>query len=65
MGGALVLCQSEPVLNDGQGGGEQSKEAVIDNVRKRFVEKVITQHEDDGNHFDSLEHTSVGKPCIG
>ncbi|KAG8384938.1 hypothetical protein BUALT_Bualt04G0170200 [Buddleja alternifolia] len=44
---ALVLCQSDPVLNDGHGGGEQSREAVLDGVRKKFVERVVREHEDD------------------
>ncbi|KAL2472532.1 Thioredoxin superfamily protein [Abeliophyllum distichum] len=44
---ALVLCQSDPVLNDGQCGGEQSREAVLDGIRKKFVESVVREHEDD------------------
>ncbi|XP_071694117.1 uncharacterized protein [Rutidosis leptorrhynchoides] len=53
-GVALVLCQSDPVLNDGQSVGEASREAVIEGVRKRFIEKVITHHEndDDGSSSD-------------
>lgn len=47
LGVALVLCQSDPILNDGQGGGEQSKKDVLDGVRKRFIEKVVTAREDD------------------
>ncbi|KAK1423243.1 hypothetical protein QVD17_18540 [Tagetes erecta] len=46
-GVALVLCQSDPVLNDGQSGGEGSREDVLEGVRRRFIENVITQHEDD------------------
>ncbi|KAI3823974.1 hypothetical protein L1987_05420 [Smallanthus sonchifolius] len=46
-GVAMVLCQSDPVLNDGQSGGEGSREAVLEGVRRRFIEKVVTQHEDD------------------
>ncbi|XP_057436711.1 uncharacterized protein LOC130729098 [Lotus japonicus] len=45
-GVALVLCQSDPVLNDGQSGNEQSREAVIEGVRKRFIEKVVLDHEE-------------------
>ncbi|XP_057416040.1 uncharacterized protein LOC130710707 [Lotus japonicus] len=45
-GVALVLCQSDPVLNDGQSGNEQSREAVIEEVRKRFIEKVVLDHEE-------------------
>ncbi|KAF5753468.1 putative Thioredoxin-like superfamily [Helianthus annuus] len=53
-GVALVLCQSDPVLNDGQYEGEASREAVLEGVRKRFIEKVISQHEndDDGSSSD-------------
>lgn len=53
-GVALILCQSDPVLNDGQNDGEASREAVIEGVRKRFIEKVVTQHEndDDGSSSD-------------
>ncbi|KAK3043895.1 hypothetical protein RJ639_000594 [Escallonia herrerae] len=48
-GVALVLCQSDPVLNDGQSG-----KAVLEGVRKRFIEKVVTEHEDndDGSASD-------------
>ncbi|KAF7822301.1 phosducin-like protein 3 [Senna tora] len=53
-GVALVLCQSDPVLNDGQSGNEESRKAVIEGVRKRFIEKVVTEHEedDDGSSSD-------------
>ncbi|KAJ7970689.1 Phosducin-like protein 3 [Quillaja saponaria] len=53
-GVALVLCQSDPVLNDGQSGSDQSREAVIRGVRKRFLEKVVVEHEedDDGSSSD-------------
>lgn len=46
-GVALVLCQSDPVLNDGHSGDDTSRKAVIEGVRKRFIEKVVKQHEDD------------------
>lgn len=46
-GVALTLCQSDPVLNDGCSRQEQSREAVLDGVRKRFLEKVVAAHEDD------------------
>ncbi|KAL0450775.1 UNVERIFIED_CONTAM: Viral IAP-associated factor [Sesamum latifolium] len=49
---ALVLCQSDPVLNDGH-GGEQSTEAVLKGVRKNFVERVIREHEDDDDGSSS------------
>ncbi|KAK9062889.1 hypothetical protein SSX86_020079 [Deinandra increscens subsp. villosa] len=53
-GVAMILCQSDPVLNDGQSEGEASREAVIEGVRRRFIEKVVTQHEndDDGSSSD-------------
>lgn len=52
-GVALVLCQSDPVLNDGHGGESQSREAILDGVRKRFLEKVVADHEnDDGSDSD-------------
>ncbi|KAL7153243.1 hypothetical protein ABFS83_04G153800 [Erythranthe nasuta] len=48
----LVLCQVDPVLNDGH-GGEQSTEAVLDGVRKKFLERVVRDHEnDDGSSSD-------------
>ncbi|CAH9099400.1 unnamed protein product [Cuscuta europaea] len=43
---ALVLCQSDPVLNDGH-GGEQSRETVQDGIRKKFLERAIKEREDD------------------
>lgn len=46
-GVALTLCQSDPVLNDGRSKQGQSREAVLDGVRRRFLEKVVAQHEDD------------------
>ena len=54
LGVALVLCQSDPVLNDGQSGSGPSREDVIEGVRKRFIEKVVTEHEeeDDGSSSD-------------
>ncbi|PRQ44255.1 putative thioredoxin-like protein [Rosa chinensis] len=45
---ALVLCQSDPVLNDGQSVNGRSREAV-----KRFIEKVVTQHEDKDDGYSS------------
>ncbi|CAI9272850.1 uncharacterized protein LOC111888856 [Lactuca sativa] len=52
-GVAMILCQSDPVLNDGL-NGEASREAVLEGVRKRFIEKVVTLHEndDDGSSSD-------------
>ena len=53
LGVALVLCQSDPVLNDGQSGSDPSRNAVIEGVRKRFIEKVVTEHEDDDDGSSS------------
>ncbi|XP_059640923.1 uncharacterized protein LOC132283059 [Cornus florida] len=47
-GVALVLCQTDPVLNDGQSGSELSREAVLKGIQERFLEKVVAEHEDDG-----------------
>ncbi|KAF5753469.1 hypothetical protein HanXRQr2_Chr17g0780461 [Helianthus annuus] len=47
------FLQSDPVLNDGQYEGEASREAVLEGVRKRFIEKVISQHEDDDDGSSS------------
>ncbi|KAI8544468.1 hypothetical protein RHMOL_Rhmol08G0299200 [Rhododendron molle] len=44
---ALVLCQSNPVLIDGQSGSKQSRKAVLDDIRQRLIEKVVRDHEDD------------------
>lgn len=52
-GVALVLCQSNPVLVDGQSGGEQSRKAVLDGVRQRLIEKVVRDHEDDDDGSSS------------
>lgn len=49
---ALALCQSDPVLNDGR-SGDSSKDAVIEGVRKRFIETVVTQHEDREDEYSS------------
>lgn len=46
---ALALCKSDPVLNDGH-SNNASKDAVIDSVRKRFIEKLVTQHEDEEDY---------------
>ncbi|KAF9666273.1 hypothetical protein SADUNF_Sadunf16G0212400 [Salix dunnii] len=52
-GVAFVLCQSDPVLNDGQGGTERSRDSVIEGVRKRLIEKVVKEHEDDDDGSSS------------
>lgn len=55
LGVALVLCQSDPVLNDGQSGGDMSRKAVLEGVRKRLIEKVVKDHEDDDNDGSSSD----------
>lgn len=50
---ALTLCQSDPVLNDGQSGSKSSSKTLIDGVRKRFIEKVVSQHEDEQDEYSS------------
>ncbi|XP_065877687.1 uncharacterized protein [Euphorbia lathyris] len=52
-GVALVLCQSDPVLNDGQNGSEASRESVVEGVRRRFLEKVVKEHENDDDGYSS------------
>uniref|UniRef100_A0A5B7C1D1 Putative phosducin-like protein 3 n=1 Tax=Davidia involucrata TaxID=16924 RepID=A0A5B7C1D1_DAVIN len=52
-GVAFVLCQSDPVLKDGQSGSEPSRKAVLEGVRKRLIEKVVTEHEDDDDGSSS------------
>ncbi|CAL5361955.1 unnamed protein product [Camellia sinensis] len=53
---ALVLCQSDPVLNDGQSGNEpSSREAVLKGVRQRLIEKVVRDHEDDDDDRSSSD----------
>ena len=54
LGVALVLCQSDPVLNDGQSGSGASREDVIGGVQRRLLEKVVKEHEDgdDGSSSD-------------
>ncbi|KAI4366918.1 hypothetical protein MLD38_022719 [Melastoma candidum] len=52
-GVALVLCQSDPVLNDGQNRGDASRKAVLDGVRRNFIEKVVAEHEDRDDGYSS------------
>ncbi|KAK8710290.1 hypothetical protein V6N13_145622 [Hibiscus sabdariffa] len=54
-GVALVLCQSDPVLNDGQSGSDQSQKAVLEGIRRRFIEKVVTEHEDHDDEGSSSD----------
>ncbi|XP_078434037.1 thioredoxin superfamily protein [Wolffia australiana] len=44
---ALAFCQSDPVLNDGRTSGESSRKAVIDGVRRKFIESIVKQREND------------------
>ncbi|XP_010551933.1 PREDICTED: phosducin-like protein 3 [Tarenaya hassleriana] len=51
---ALVLCQSEPVLNDGKiGDDDSSREAVMAGVRRQFIERVVKDHEDKSDDDES------------
>ncbi|KAK2661522.1 hypothetical protein Ddye_000096 [Dipteronia dyeriana] len=52
-GVALVLCQSDPVLNNSQSGSDPSRKNVIEGVRRSFIEKVVAQHEDDDDGSSS------------
>ncbi|GAV64299.1 Phosducin domain-containing protein [Cephalotus follicularis] len=52
-GVALVLCQSDPVLNDGQSGNDPSRKAVMEGERRRLIEKVVAEHEDDDDGSSS------------
>lgn len=49
---ALALCQSDPVLNDGRNGGA-SKDAVIQGVRQKFIEKVVDDQENIDDDYSS------------
>ncbi|XP_038703473.1 phosducin-like protein 3 [Tripterygium wilfordii] len=53
-GVAFVLCQSDPVLDDGQNKSDSSRKSVIESVRRKIIEKVVTEHEDndDGSSSD-------------
>ncbi|KAG6490602.1 hypothetical protein ZIOFF_051909 [Zingiber officinale] len=42
---ALTLCQSGPVLNDGHSGDGPSRQGILKGVQKRFIEKVVADHE--------------------
>ncbi|CAI0456875.1 unnamed protein product [Linum tenue] len=53
LGVALVLCQSDPVLNDGQNGSDTSSQAVMDGVRRRILERVVKDHEERGDGYSS------------
>ncbi|CAN1321730.1 Viral IAP-associated factor homolog [Linum perenne] len=52
---ALVLCQSDPVLNDGQSGNDASSKAVMDGVRRRIIERVVKDHEERGDDGSSSD----------
>ncbi|KAK6928488.1 Phosducin, thioredoxin-like domain, partial [Dillenia turbinata] len=52
-GVALVLCRTDPVLNDGQTGNDPSRKAVIAGESRRLIEKVVAQHEDDDDGSSS------------
>lgn len=48
-GVALVLCQADPVLNDGQSGNDESRKSVLEGVRRKIIEKVVRDHEDEND----------------
>ncbi|KAI3877583.1 hypothetical protein MKX03_037716, partial [Papaver bracteatum] len=50
---ALVLCQSDHVLNDGQSSSESSRDAVFNQVRRNFIEKVVKEREDAYDGYNS------------
>ena len=50
LGVALVLCQADPVLNDGQSGNDDddgSRQSVLESVCQKIIEKVMRDHEDE------------------
>uniref|UniRef100_A0A9I9DQM6 Phosducin domain-containing protein n=1 Tax=Cucumis melo TaxID=3656 RepID=A0A9I9DQM6_CUCME len=50
-GVALVLCQADPVLNDGQSGNDDgSRKSVLESVRRKIIEKVVRDHEDENDN---------------
>lgn len=51
LGVALVLCQADPVLNDGQSGNDDgSRKSVLESVRRKIIEKVVRDHEDENDN---------------
>ncbi|PKA46815.1 hypothetical protein AXF42_Ash015709 [Apostasia shenzhenica] len=48
---ALALCKSDPVLSDGHVGNSSSKNAVIEDESKRFIEKFVKEHEEDDDYY--------------
>lgn len=52
-GVALVLCQSDPVLNDVQTGSDSSRTSVIHGESKRLIEKFVTERENADNGSES------------
>uniref|UniRef100_A0A7C9DVJ1 Uncharacterized protein n=1 Tax=Opuntia streptacantha TaxID=393608 RepID=A0A7C9DVJ1_OPUST len=54
-GVALVLCQSEPVFNDGQTGSDSSRKSVLDGESKRLTEKFVTEREDADDYSQVIE----------
>lgn len=43
------------MLNDGQSGSDPSSQAVIKGIQKKFIEKVVTEHEDKEDDYSSDE----------
>ncbi|GMH03947.1 hypothetical protein Nepgr_005786 [Nepenthes gracilis] len=52
-GVALVLCQSNPVLDDGQSGGGSSRKSVLGQVHQKLTQKTAADHEDDDDGSSS------------
>ncbi|CAK9313979.1 unnamed protein product [Citrullus colocynthis] len=55
-GVALVLCQADPVLNDGQSGNDDGlRKSVLEGVRRKIIEKVVRDHEDENDEGSSSD----------
>uniref|UniRef100_A0A7N0UA37 Phosducin domain-containing protein n=1 Tax=Kalanchoe fedtschenkoi TaxID=63787 RepID=A0A7N0UA37_KALFE len=50
---ALVLCQSDPVLNDGHSRDDTSRKTVIEGEQRRLIERIVKTHEDNDGGSDS------------
>lgn len=51
VGLALILCRADPVSNDGQSGNDEgwSRKSVLEGVRRKIIEKVVRDHEDEND----------------
>ncbi|KAF3788571.1 Phosducin-like protein 3 [Nymphaea thermarum] len=52
-GVAFKLCQSDPVLRNSENESDSSRQAVMEGVRKQFIQRVVSQHEDDDSDESS------------